>query len=319
MQSASLAQQSSARRALTTTQVESLVKLDLNSCANQTTTGRIETARINPSRVVPNVNRRAIPASRVARTLHGIWRGQVRGDYGDVKVDYFWIIDTTLGESLLIAQRSGKETLAASPILANAPKLSYLMCAHDGYSPGTNAPQIHEFTKVSRTTDGAARVVEAATGIRPAAARPTPTQMWKQLVEAKYFDSLPYVAFAGALFKPMRIETVPSRTGGPVETFVGWDAEYRGGGSTRLKYVTGVPTIGTERVQFIAAAARSGEYLVASAGNGSLWKVEGWPANAMRPKGGTSGEISSGMMVDGVDYSAYYDLSFDQVSLGPIE
>ena len=304
------------RAAFSAAQVEALVRPDLDSCKGQMTTGRIETARINPARVIPQVNRRAIPENRIAKTLHGIWRGQVQGDYGDVKVDYFWIIDTNLREALIIAQRSGRETLAGAEPLEKAPKLTYLMCSHDGYSPGTNAPQIHEFTKIAATTDGAARIVEAATGMKSSEARPTPSQLWNGLLEIKYFDSLPYVAFAGALFKPIRIESIQNPGGGPPHTLVGWDAEYRGGGTTKLKYVTGVPTVGSERAVFVGTTARSGDYLIASPGNGSLWKVEAYPATGRRIE---SLESDTGWVIDGMDYSSYYDLAFDSVSLGPLE
>jgi hypothetical protein len=308
-------------RTLSRGQVEALVRPSLNSCSGQTT-GRIETARVNLARVIPTANRRAVPAERIAKTFHGIWRGEVKGDYGDVKVDYFWIFDTRLGEALIIAQRSGRETLARATPSDRAPRLTYLMCSHEGYSPGTNAPQIHEFTKISPSTADGARIVAEATGLKFEGQRATPSQLWQMLVERKYFDSLPYVAFAGALFKPIRIESVPNRTGRPAETFVGWDAEYRGGGSTKLKYVTGIPTIGSERAVFVGTTAQSGDYLLASPGNGSLWKVEAWPATSRRtgPGGiGPAGDLGGGWVVDGVDYSSYYDLAFDSVSMGPLE
>lgn len=297
MQSASYAQPTA-----TAAQLEAIVKPTLDSCSAPTvqmtsasaTSSRVNATRINPARVVPAGNRRAIPSSRVAKTLHGIWRGEVQGDTSDLNVDYFWIIDTTLNEALIVAQRSGKNSVGPSQ-LANPPKLTYLMCAHDGYSPGTSVPQIHEFTKVSTTTNDAARIVQTATGVKSDKANPTPTDLWQALLASKYFDGLPYVAFAGALFKPIRIEQVRSGSG-PAEVFVGWDAEYRGGGSTKIKYTTGLPLFGKERAQFVGAGARSGDYLVSSPGNGAIYKVE---------------------MIEG--YEAYYDLAFDSVSLGPLE
>lgn len=309
-------------------QLESIVKPTLASCTPSTgetaaTSGRIEDAKIDPVKVIPTVHRRAFPVARIAKTLHGIWRGRVQGDHSDVHVDYFWIMDTNVSEGLIIAQRSGKETLAGAAPIANAPKLSYLMCAHDGYSPGTSVPQIHEFTKVSNSTENAAQVVKEATGLETAKPGAKPSELWAELVRTEYFNGLPYVAFAGALFKPIRIETVQS-AGGPPETFVGWDAEYRGGGSTKLKYVTGVPTTGSERVQFVGTTTQSGDYLIASPGNGSLWKVEAWPANSPRRPAATSSTTSgtmtsSGWIVDGVDYSSEYNLAFDSVALGPLE
>lgn len=255
---------------------------------------RVQTTQIHPSRVVPTEERRVFPTERIAKTLHGIWRGEVKGDTSDLNVDYFWIIDTNLNEALIIAQRSGKNTLGPSQ-LPNPPKLTYLMCAHDGYSPGTSVPQIHEFTKVYATTDNAARIVQEATGLEDARPGATPTELWQGLLRTEYFNGLPYVAFAGALFKPIRIEQVPNANL-PPEIFLGWDAEYRGGGSTKIRYTTGLPLIGKERAQFIGASAGTGDYLLASPGNGSIYKVE---------------------MIEG--YEAYYDLAFDSVSLGPLE
>lgn len=302
--------------------LEAIVKPSLASCGSSTQTaassGRIESAKIDPVKVIPTVHRRAFPQARIAKTLHGIWRGRVLGDHSDVHVDYFWIMDTNINEGLIIAQRSGKETLSDAAPIANAPKLTYLMCAHEGYSPGTSVPQIHEFTKVANSTENAAGVIKEATGIE-ARQGAKPSELWAELVRSEYFNGLPYVAFAGALFKPIRIETVQA-AGGPPETFVGWDAEYRGGGSTKLKYVTGVPTTGSERVQFVGTTTRSGDFLVASPGNGSLWKVEAWPANAPRPSASQiSTGTTSGWVIDGVDYSSEYDLAFDSVALGPLE
>ena len=50
--------------------------------------------------------------SRIAKTLHGVWRGRVLGDDGEVGVDYYGITDVKRGEAQIIAQRSGKETMA---------------------------------------------------------------------------------------------------------------------------------------------------------------------------------------------------------------
>ena len=216
------------------------------------------------------------------------------GDAGDVHVDYFWIIDTKRNEALIIAQRSGKETVDAPPEPANAPKLTYLMCAHEGYSPGTSTPQIHQFVKVSNSTDEAAQIVEKATGVKSVLARPRLSDLWRGLVSTGYFDSLPYVAYAGGFFKPIQLNFVPSAKGATPQLSMKWDAEYRGGGATKLKYTTGVPMTGSEQVQFVGTTAKSGDYLVSSPGNGDLWKVE---------------------VVAGGDY----DLAFDSVTFGPLE
>jgi hypothetical protein len=55
-----------------------------------------------------------------------------------------------------------------------------------------------------------------------------------------------------------------------------------------------VPIRGVEYTQFIGTTATSGDYLVASTGNGRIWKVEA---------------------ISGADY----DLAFDSVVLGPLQ
>lgn len=287
-----------AQQALSASQVDAIVRPTLKTCASisgTAATAKVESSKLTSARVLPVANRKAVASDRIAKTLNGVWRGEVLGDTGDVHVDYFWIIDTKANEALIIAQRSGKETLDAPVLPANAPKLTYLMCAHDGYSPGSNTPQIHQFVKVSSSTDNAAEIVEKATGYKSAIVKPALADIWRGLISTGYFDSLPYVAYAGGFFKPIQIGTVPSLTkGAAAQVSMRWDAEYRGGGTTKLKYTTGVPMTGSEQVQFVGAAATTGDYLLSSPGNGNLWKVE---------------------VVAGGDY----DLAFDQVSLGPLE
>jgi hypothetical protein len=310
VQSASYAEQGQSAA-----QLEAIAKPDLSACttgSDGVPTSKVENDGINPARVIHPANRRAFPKGRIAKTLNGIWKGEVAGDAGDVHVDYFWIIDTNLNEALIVAQRSGRETLANAKPLRNAPKLTYLMCAHDGYSPGTNVPQVHQFTKVSDTTDGAAQIVQEATGVTTDVARPTPTDLWRALLAARYFDGLPYVAFAGALFKPMHYDFVKGDNG-PPELSLGWDAEYRGGGSTLLKYTTGIPTMGSEQAQFVGTTSVSGDYLVASPGNGNLWKVEAYPKR--RTSSGQLQPAADSTIIEGDDYS----LAFDAVTLGPLE
>jgi hypothetical protein len=231
-----------------------------------------------------------------------MWRGQVIGSPLDSKyekskegnVDYFWIIDTARNEGLIIALRNGNNSTAGLSLGANAPKLSYLICAHEGYIPNVEkGSEIHEFVKVSDSTDGAADVLAKATGLKFAKGKGTLSEYWKVIVASGYFKSLPAVAFAGGLFKPMRIENVPSPIG-PSQVSMSWDSEYYGGGTTWIKFTPGVPMKGVEYTQFVGTTATAGDFLVASPGNGKLAKVE-----AMR--GGD------------------YDLAFDAVSFGPLQ
>ena len=104
---------------------------------------------------------------------------------------------------------------------------------------------------------------------------------------------MPAVAFAGALFKPIQIETVTNDIG-PAQVSMSWDSEYYGGGTTWIKFTPGVPMKGVEYTQFVGTTATAGDFLVASPGNGKLYKVEA---------------------ASGGDY----DLAFDAVTFGPLQ
>jgi hypothetical protein len=260
---------------MTAAQLEAVVKPTLSSCPAATSRaarGRIDASAVSPARVIPLAQRRAVAQDRVAKTLNGIWRGTVIGDKGDVHVDYFWIIDMQRNEALIIAQRSGKQSVTGPSQIANPPKLTYLMCAHEGYSPGSATPQIHEFVKVSNSTAGATQIVQRATGRKFSKAQSSLAGMWQNLVATGYFNHLPYVAYAGGFFKPIQMNAVPAAAGAS-EVSLKWDAQYRGGGATKLRYTRGVPMAGSERVQFVGASARAGDFLVASPGNGAFDQV----------------------------------------------
>ncbi len=285
-------------RALTATQLDAIVKTDLADCSTQsaqlsTKGGQLQSGRLDPASIIPTSNAREFPKDRIAKTLHGMWRGRVLGDDKDVGVDYFWIMDTKRSEGLIIAQRTGKETMAGLKPIANAPKLTYLMCAHEGYVPSKETPQIHEFVKVSNSIEGATRILQESTGLKLQKAQPTLADLWQGLVAKGYFTSLPAVAYAGGFFKPLQIERVASAIG-PAQVSMKWDAEYYGGGATSLKFTKAVPIKGVEYAQFVGTSTRSGDFLVSSPGNGKLWKVE----------------ALSG---------ATYDLAFDSVVLGPLQ
>jgi hypothetical protein len=240
-----------------------------------------------------------------------------------VGVDYYWITDTQRGEALVIAQRSGRETVPDPNEHETAPKMSFLMCPHDGYFPSKDTPQLHEFTKVFDSIDDAARIVYESTGLRPTQARPTLSDLWQGLVDRGYFNNLPYPAYAGGLFKPLQIQAVPSQVG-PAQISVRWDAEYRGGGATSLQFSRDVPVYGVEYAQLAGTTvprsnptlgadfvtANPGDYLVASPGNGRLWKVESID-RAQAPAALRANRAAS--------RGANYDIAFDKVTLGPLQ
>ena len=285
-------------RSLTAEQIDAIVTPTLAQCSASTSQ-----ARVDPYSIIPTRNAREFPTDRIARTLNGMWRGQVIGSPLDSKydkgkegnVDYFWIIDTKRNEGLIIALRNSNNSTAGLKLpVANPPKLSYLICPHDGYIPnGERGAEIHEFVKVSNSIEDAPRVLARATGVKFGTGRGTLSDMWKVIVASGYFKSLPAVAFAGGLFKPMRIENVPSPNG-PAQLSLSWDSEYYGGGTTWIKFTPGVPMKGVEYTQFVGTTATAGDFLVASPGNGKMAKVEA-------RSGGD------------------YDLAFDAVSFGPLQ
>lgn len=288
-------------RSLTAAQLDAIVKPDLAQC--EPPIGQTKYGRVDPNSIIPTNNAREFPRNRIAKTLQGMWRGQVMGDPKDPKydkhkegnVDYFWIMDLKRNEGLIIAQRgTGKQSTAElKPVAANAPKISYLICPHEGYLPAMErGSEIHEFVKISDNIEDAPRVLAKATGLKFRKARPTLSDMWQQIVASGYFRSLPAVAFAGALFK-IQLKLVPI-TVGPDQVSLGWSSEYYGGGTTWLKFTPGVPMKGFEYGQFVGTTASAGDFLVASPGNGRLWKVEA-------KSGGD------------------YDLAFDSVTLGPLQ
>lgn len=287
-------------RVLTRAQLDDIVSTELSSCAAtpspaavKSGAAKLQSGKTDPATIIPTRNAKEITVARVAKTLHGMWRGRVLGDDKDVGVDYFWIMDTQRGEGLLIAQRTGKETMAAMQAAGNAPKLTYLMCAHEGYAPSKETPQIHEFVKVSSSLAEAPRILAQSTGLKMRQARPTISEIWQGLVAMRYFEKAPATAFAGGFFKPLTI-TRNAKAVGPPQIALRWDGEYRGGGSTSLQFTAGVPMKGVEHASFVGTSATAGDFLVSSPGNGELWKVEAFAAGN-------------------------YDLGFDSVVLGPME
>ena len=225
-------------RSLTSAQLDAIVKPSLAQC--EPPIGTTKFGRVDPNSIIPTSNVREFSRDRVAKTLHGIWRGQVIGDPNDPKydkhkegnVDYFWIMNTKTNVGVIIAQRgTGKQSTAdlkpVAAVAANVPKISYLICPHEGYLPAMErGSEIHEFVKVSDSVDDAPRIFAKATGLKFSKAKPTLTDMWQQIVASGYFRSLPAVAFAGALFN-IQLKLVPSAVG-PGQVSLGWNTEYYG-------------------------------------------------------------------------------------------
>ena len=181
-------------RQLSTQQLDAIVKPNLSQCTAptiRTARGEVKAPRLDPGSIIPTANTREFPVNRIAKTMHGMWHGQVIGSPLDIKyerskeanVDYFWIFDTQRSEALIIALRNGNNSLAGMGPVPNAPKLSYLICAHEGYIPTVEkGSEIHEFTKVSNSIADAPKVLSKATGLQFKPGRPTLSDLWRQIV-----------------------------------------------------------------------------------------------------------------------------------------
>ncbi len=245
--------------------IASLVKVDLNNCASS-------------APIVPASSVRNFSVDRVARTLHGIWRGRVSGDYppeliaadGYVNVDYYWIIDTEHGEALILEQLSPVRAAHAAP--AGAPALSFLTCGRDGYVP-RHPKQVHEFQKISSNLEDARAMLKTSTGLVVDDAELSLSAVWQQLVDTRYFDTARFGAYAGGLFKPFDLTSGTTVVGTPMVSLA-YQAEYRGSGQTAAKFETGVPILGRESAGFIGVSTGTADYLVSTVGNGVEWLKE---------------------------------------------
>ncbi len=245
---------------------------------------------------------------RIKKTLHGVWKGRVSGEYdekflaedGYLNVDYYMVVDTERSEVLVIEQfsdeRSAPEASAELRAAGKLPVWSYLMCGKEQYKPA-HPRQIHEFQKVSNDTDDARGLLGNSTGLRIADADFKErglviSDAWEQLVAGQYFDNRRFPAYAGGLFKPFEIRNkVNDRGVGVFE--MRFDTELRGGGGTAAEFESGVPIHGWETGQFVGVSTGSGDFLIASASNGAEWK-----------KVSTSGGI--------------IDVFFEKVVIGPL-
>lgn len=219
-------------------------------------------------------NPQVFSEDRIERTLTGIWRGKVRGNYdkrfvgrdGFVNVDYFLVVDAKRGEALVIEQFGAKRS--APQAKSNSPKWSYVFCGKENYKPRHPA-QVHQFEKVSDNIEDAREILKASTGLAfEGRGELVLSDVWKRLVETKYFDDPQRsLAYAGGLFKPFKINSVPS---GPRGSLLEMDmqAEYRGSGETAATFQRGEPIRGFERGKFLGVSTSSGDFLVASFGLG---------------------------------------------------
>lgn len=275
-------------RKLNKQQIDAIVTPTLQQCngpstTNQTVNGQVKNARLDPNSIIPTANAIEPNLTKIAKTMHGMWRGQVIGSPLDkqyertkeANVDYFWVFDMRRNEALIIALRNGNTSTAGLSLgVQKPPQLTYLICAHEGYMPNVEkASEIHQFTKVSHSIANAAQIISKATGISFKTAQPSLSDLWQEIVAAGYFQTLPAVAFAGGFFSPIKLELVPSPIG-PPQVAVSWSSEYYGGGATGIQFTPGVPMRGVEYTTFVATTATNGDYLVASPGNGKMAKVE---------------------------------------------
>jgi hypothetical protein len=231
---------------------------------------------------------------------------------GLLNVDYYMIIDTNAGEALVFEQ-FGSEGAGPQPP-PGAPTWSYVTC---GSSQPSFPAQVHTFVKVSDNVEDGRALLSASTGLT--FNNPPPfvlSDAWQQLVNAQYFDDPNRsLAYAGALFKPFTVQSVPYGTGSLIT--VDMMGEYRGSGQTVLQFTPGVPIHGHETGSFLGVtvlpsdslarlgakgrlrahqSTSSGDYLVASPGLGGVW----------------------GVLKDIIDSLVPYSFSYDKVVIGPL-
>ena len=284
---------SAAQRPLTKAQTKTVVNTSLDACGEiLSNTGK-----------VPKESKKAVTKDRVAKTLHGIWRGRVNGNYpqqletadGSLNVDYYWIIDMKRGEAIVL-ERLTPERTTPKPINTNRPTFSFLMCGKEGYVP-RHPPQVHTFEKISSSVQSAAGLLNKSTGVRiatpDASGEISLSGAWGNIVGSKYFEKANLQAFAGALMKPFVIGSVPTEDGPPLVSLK-YSAEYRGGGMTAARFEPGVPLRGEEAGAFVATSTASGDYLIASTTDGEAMMKET-----------TEGETIA--------------MTFDKVVIGPLE
>jgi hypothetical protein len=246
---------------LSAQQLQAVVDTTLKGCADK-------------APVVPQTAAQVFSEDRIERTLNGVWRGRVSGEYdkqflatdGYLNVDYYMIVDVAQHEALVFEQLGSKRAVAAAT--SNAPVWSYQMCGRDRYLPAHPA-QVHEFQKVSDNVGDARALLKTSTGLTFAdSSQLVLSTVWQQLVNAKYFDTGRAKAYAGALFKPFEIGPVANQAGGATLFSMKYQAEYRGAGETAAKFQRGVPIHGVEQGQFLGVTVSSGDFLVSSLGNG---------------------------------------------------
>jgi hypothetical protein len=231
--------------------------------------------------------------------MNGIWRGRVSGEYpeaviaadGFLNVDYYMIVDVKRSEALILEQLSPKR--AAPRPRPGAPTWSYLMCGRERYLPAHPA-QIHEFQKVSDNIVEGRAILESSTGLKFGDGEFVLSAAWQKLVDQKYFDDFRYGAYAGGLFKPFQIGNV-ARDGKSVVAMK-MSAEYRGGGGTAARFESGVPLRGVESGEFAGFSTSSGDFLVASLGNGTEMAKE-------------TDQVAGGDIIN---------MFFDKVLIGPL-
>lgn len=253
---------------LSKAQLTAVVKTDLDACSEKVP-------------VVPQASAQKLSQERIEKTLHGVWRGRVSGEYekkflasdGFLNVDYYMIVDVKKGEALVFEQLSPKRAVAARAAKASGPTWSFLMCGRERYLP-SHPKQVHEFQKISDSVDDARSLLATSTGLRLAkTAQVGLSAAWQELVETKYFDENRAPAYAGGLFKGFQMGTSVNAEGKPVFS-IKYDAEYRGAGATAAKFQRGVPIRGTESGQFVGVQMGAGDFLVSSLGNGAEFKKE---------------------------------------------
>lgn len=257
-------------------------------------------------------------AQRIASTLNGVWVGRVSGEYdpqlfapdGFLNVDYYMVVDIQRGEAFTYQEFGNKRSVAAAGLTPKpgAPKWTYVWCARENYE--TKSPrQIHEFTKVSNNVQDAARVITNSVGVTFTPGQSVVLQtVWQQLVDAKYFDDPKRsLAYAGVLFKPITLGSVPATGGGSLFELrmVG---EYRGSGETAAKFIPGEPIHNVETAHFLGLTKTTSFAQEVESGSGDFLSASYALGNEM-----------TGPKDDAVLAVFSTQMAFDKVVIGPLD
>jgi hypothetical protein len=268
-------------------------------------------------------NPQVFSAERIEKTLTGVWHGRVSGNYekqflagdGFVNVDYYLIVDAKRGEALVFEQFGDKR---AAPVpKPGAPVWSYVTCGRENYTPRHPA-QVHEFFKVSDNVEDARAILKTSTGLTfEDKGELVLSEVWKQLVEAKYFDDPERaLAYAGGFFSPFKFQNVPVQGGSLVDMYM--KAEYRGSGMTAARFERGVPIHGIEKGKFLGVTTYSPGNISLRRSHRARQGIGGGDFLVASSEAGSEVEAEKAEEEAALNSAPRINMAFDKVVIGPL-